>query len=258
MEMLTIANQKGGTGKSTTAHALGKGLMLKGYSVLFIDMDAQCNLSFSMRADTNGITTHDILKGQATAKKAIQHTEQGDIIPASPNLSGADMEITGKGKEYKLKHFLEPLKEQYDYIIIDTPPALGILTINALTASDSVIILAQADAYSLQGIGQLYGTIETVRAYSNPGLSLKGILLTRHNARSVLTRDLTEMIAETAEQLNTKLFTTTIRENIAVKEAQASRMDIFSYAPRSNAAKDYRAFIEELLEGGAEDGEKEL
>lgn len=249
-EIISIINQKGGVGKSTTAQALGAGLILKGFKVLLIDLDAQGNLSYTAGADITGLTVIDVLEQRTSPEQAIQRTAQGDIIPASPSLAGADMLLTQTGKEYRLKEAIEPLKSMYDYFIIDTPPALGILTINALTACTGVIIPAQADIYSLQGIGQLYHTIKTVKQYCNPDLKIKGILLTRHNNRTVLSRDMAEMIEETAKQLNTIVYKTTIRETVTVKEAQASRTDLYSYSPKSNAAADYTAFIEEVIKGG--------
>lgn len=249
MEIITIANQKGGVGKSTTAHALGAGLLRLDYRVLFIDLDSQMNLSYSMQADQKGATAYEVLTEKVAAADAIQHLEQGDIIAGCPLLSGADMELNRTGKEYRLKEALLPLQEKYDYIVIDTPPALGILTVNALTASNSVIIAAMADIFSLQGIGQLYSTVEVVKKYCNAGLLIKGVLLTRHSARSILSRDLTEMITGTAEQFHTFVYQTVIRECISLKEAQASQQDIFSYAPKSNAALDYTSFVQEFLEG---------
>lgn len=263
-QIITIATQKGGTGKTTTAHALGAGLILKGYKVLFIDLDPQLNLSYITRAELGGPTAYEVLTLKAAAADAIQQPQaedpgllkklfgkpvkiEPDIIPAGQALSGADMELNQTGKEYRLQEAIEPIRGSYDYIIIDTPPSLGILTVNALTASDSVIIPAQADIFSLQGIGQLYNTVEAVRKYCNPSLTINGILLTRYSLRSVLSRDMTELIADTARQLDTFVYQAVIREGIAVKEAQAQRMDIFTYAPKSNAAGDYMAFVNEML-----------
>lgn len=177
----------------------------------------------------------------------MQHTAQGDTIASSPTLAGADTIITAVGKEYRLKEALATIQEQYDYIIIDTPPALGILTINALTACDGCIIPAQADIYSLQGINQLYGTIQTVMKYCNPSMVVMGILLTRYNARAIISREVAEMVEQTAEQLHTKLYQAKIRECTALKECQAMKQDIYSYAPKSNAAADYSAFIDEII-----------
>ena len=168
LKSYAIINQKGGVGKSTTAEALGAGLTLKGYKVLFIDLDAQGNLTYTLGANSKGYNSLDVLTQEATAEAAIQHTDRGDIIPSTPALAGADTAITSTGKEYRLKEALEPLKKSYDFIVIDTPPALGILTINALTACTGAVIPAQADIYSLQGISQLNQTIETVRGIATP------------------------------------------------------------------------------------------
>lgn len=246
-ECIAVINQKGGVGKSTTSNAIGAGLFQRGYKVLFIDLDAQGNLSYSMKCENKPLSSLEVLTGTATAKEATLTTPQGDIIPASPALASADTIITDTGREYRLKEALEPLKGAYDYIIIDTPPALGTLTINALTACDSVIIPAQADIYSLQGIGQLNQTIQTVKRYCNKELTIKGIVITRYSPRAVLTRDMTDLLEDTAKQLNTKVFASRIRECIALKEAQASQTDIFTYNPRSNAGIDYKALLEEMI-----------
>lgn len=250
MKVIAIANRKGGVGKSTTAAALVNGLTLKGYKVLAIDLDAQRNLTSTMRARTDSKTALGVLTGDITASEAIRHTEGGDIIPASKALSGADATITETGKEYKLKEALEPVKGEYDYCIIDCPPALGILTVNALTAANSVIIPAQADIYSLEGIEDLQETIQPVRKYCNPELKIEGILLTRYSNRSILSRDVTTLAEQLADKLGTSLFKTTIREAIAVKEAQISQQSLFIYSPRAKVTQDYRDFIEELLKKG--------
>jgi chromosome partitioning protein len=247
--IFAITNQKGGVGKSTTTHALGAGLFYKKFRVLFIDLDPQGNLSYAMKADTTkSLSSYNFLTTQGQITGTVQRTSVGDIIPASPLLSRADIEFDTVGKEYKLKEALASIKNNYDFILIDTPPALSILTVNALAAADEVIIPAQADIFSLQGIGQLYNTIETVKKYCNPSLRIKGILLTRHNSRTILSRDLTDTISNTAAQLQSKIFKTVIRENISLKEAQANQQDIFSYELSSNAAYDYNKFISELLE----------
>ena len=248
MKTITVTNQKGGTGKTTTAIQLAAGLSLKGYKTLSIDLDAQGNLTYTAGAKTNGATAPGVLTGEVKAEDAIQHTPSGDIIAANKALAGADAFIADTGKEYRLKEALESLQAAYDYIIIDTPPALGILTINALTACNSVIIPAQADIYSLQGIEQLADTMKPVKKYCNPNLKIAGILLTRYNSRSVLSREVAELAEQLADKLGTKLFKTTIREAIAVKEAQISQQSLFDYAPKAKVTEDYRAFIEELLE----------
>ena len=247
MIIYSIINQKGGVGKSTTALAIGAGLSLKGYAVLYADLDAQGNLSYTMGADTQGYNAMGVLQRPETAKAEVQHTDQGDIIASSPALAGADAVITETGKEYRLKEALESLSGLYDYCIIDTPPALGILTVNALTACSGVIIPAQADIYSLQGISQLNNTLQTVKRYCNPELSILGIVLTRYNGRAIIRREVAEMLEQTARGLNTKLYKSRIRECTALVEAQATKQNIYSYAPRSNAAADYKALVAEIL-----------
>lgn len=246
MDIVAIVNRKGGVGKTATAQALGAGLKRKGYSVLYVDLDSQTNLSYGLNADTNGLTSMDILTGTATARDAIRHTDHGDIIPGSETLAGADTSIDGTGKEYRLKEALDGL--QYDFIVIDTPAALGTLTINALTAANSVIIPVQAEVYSLQGIGQISKTIEAVKKYCNRDLQIKGILITRYNGRAVISKEMQENLQSAAAQLKTRLYSAPIRECISIKEAQACRQDIYSYAPKSNAARDYAAFVDEFTE----------
>ena len=248
-QIISITNQKGGVGKSTTAQALGAGYSLKGFKVLFIDLDPQGNLSYTLGAKPESYSILDVFNKKVTTVKAIQQTQGGSyLLSSSPLLSGADMQLNQTGKEYKLKEALGPIKDKYDYIIIDTPPSLGILTINALTASTWAIIPAQADIYSLQGIGQFYNTVNAVKQYCNTSLIIKGILLTSFNNRTILSRDMQEMIKDTAKKLGTTLFNTTIRKNVAVKEAQAYKQDIFTYSPKSNASIDYQNLIKELEE----------
>lgn len=246
MEVVAIVNRKGGVGKTATAQALGAGLARKKKKVLYIDLDSQTNLSYGLGADAAGLNSMDVLLGEATAQEAIQHTPQGDVIAGSEALAGADAAIDGTGKEYRLKEAIDGL--QYDYIIIDTPAQLGTLTVNALTAANSVVIPVQAEVYSLQGIGQLSKTIEAVKKYCNRDLYIRGILITRYNGRAVISKDMQSNLKDAAEQLKTRLYSTPIRECVSIKEAQAIQQDIYTYAPRSNAAKDYEAFIKEFTE----------
>lgn len=245
-EIIAVVNRRGGVGKTATAHALGAGLILKGNKVLFVDLDSQSNLSYDLGVTKPDISAMDVLTGEATAEQAILHTPQGDLIPASEDLATADTAITGTGKEYRLQEALQPLKEIYDYIIIDTPPALGTLTVNALTACAGAIIPAQAEIHSLQGIGLLNDAIEAVKKYCNRDLYIKGIVITRYNGRAVLSKDMRDNLEAIAAQLHTKVFKEPIRECISIKEAQAAQQSIFEYAPRSNAARDYMALIDEL------------
>jgi chromosome partitioning protein len=247
-EIIVVTNQKGGVGKSTTAEALAEGLFIKKHKVLLIDLDSQGSISLTAGADTNKPTAYELLMNKANAHDATQYrTHRADIIPAGKHLIKLDIELTDKGKENRLKEKIDSLRSKYNYIVIDTPPALGVLTINALTAADSLIIPAQADLYSLQGIGQLYDTIGTVTAYTNPGLKLRGILLTRHNTRNILSRDMADTAKNTATAMNTFLYNTVIRECIAIREAQANQKNIYEYAPKSNASQDYLSFVNEFI-----------
>ena len=257
METIAIIQQKGGTGKSTTAAAIGAGLILKGYKVLLVDLDAQGNLTFITGAKARGKTIVDLLQQAAdpeaeqtlTTQAAIQHTPQGDILPSAPALAGADTVLADvPGKEFLLKGILQPVKGIYDYCIIDTPPTLGTLTVNALAAAERAIAPAQADIFSLAALSQLNTTIATVKKYCNPGLELSGIVITRYNGRPIISRETAERIGQAAEQYGTRLYDTRIRECTAIKEAATMRQSIFDYAPRSNAAKDYTALINEILE----------
>ena len=242
-----ITNNKGGVGKSTTAEALADGLVIRGYKTLLIDLDPQGSLSTG--ADQTKPTAYDVMTHQAPIIDSIQQRkDRADMLPASKSLSRLNAELVDTGKEYRLKEVLSPALPHYDYIIVDTPPALGVLTINALTASKYLIIPAQADIFSLQGIGQLMESVDAIKAYTNPDIELMGLLLTRHNARSVLTRDMSEIAQLTADKIETFLYKSVIREAVAVKEAQANRMSIFAYAPGSNPAKDYTEFTSEFIE----------
>ena len=247
MQVIAVINQKGGVGKSTTSLSIGAGFTLKGYKVLYIDLDAQGNLSYTLKASNNGCNAMKVLQNPETIRKEIKTTLQGDVIASSPSLSGADSLLIETGKEYRLKESLEFISDLYDYVIIDTPPSLGILTINALTASDGVLVPSCADIYSLQGIMQLKGTIETVRKYCNNSLKILGIILTRYNSRTIISREVTEMLEQMARQLNTKLYRIKIRECTAIKESQVMRKSIFEYAPKSNASSDYKALVEEII-----------
>lgn len=247
-EAIAVCNKKGGVAKTTTAHALGAGLALKGYKTLLLDLDSQCNLSQAAGADLTGPGTGDVLKGEAPAAEAVQALSDClDIIPGGANLAKADIELTETGKEYRLKEVIADLLPGYSYVVIDTPPALGILTINALTAAGRLIVPAQADYFSLQALEDLQTVLDVVRKYTNPTLHTMGILFTRHNPRTIFTRDLDEVITDTAAHLQTSVFSARIREAVAIKEAQASHQDIYTYSPKSKVAEDYRQFVEEVI-----------
>lgn len=249
-----IANQKGGVGKTTTAHALTAGLMLKGYKTLAVDIDPQGNLTYTMNADERREGVYELMKGGISPLESIQHTAQGDIISGSLMLSGADMEFTDTGREYLLSEALEPLGEVYDAIVIDCPPTLGILTINALTAAHDLVIPMGADIYSLQGFSQLYTTIGKVKKRCNQSLGIAGLLITRYNGRTILGQELRDTIEDKARQIGTGLFQSVIREGIAIKEAQTRQISVYAAAPKSNAAQDYLSFVDEYWAGNTSVG----
>lgn len=249
MEVITICQRKGGTGKTQTALNIGAGLHRQGKRILFIDLDSQANLTKNLRIDPDQIehSVYDVLTGAITADRAIVEATEGSLLPASAELSVADIRLTGRGKEYRLRDALQPILSRYDYTIADTPPSLGINLVNALTASDSAIITAEARKSSLDGISELYGTLEAVRKISNKDLQIKGILITRYQPRTILARDMRKNLELIADNLGTQVFRSAIRENTAIAEAEAMQESIFKYAPRSNGAKDYQSLISEVM-----------
>ena len=246
--VIAVSNQKGGVGKTTSVQNVAASLTYKDFKVLMIDLDPQGNLSFISGADNESRpTVYEALRGDIGITEALQHTKNGDIVPANILLSGADREFT---KPNLLGDKLGPIKAGYDYILIDTPPSLGILTINALTAADSVIIPISADVLGLQGLSQLYDTIVEVQKHSNPKLYIEGILFTQYNARTLLTREFTKATKQAAKRMKTKVFDTTIRASVATREAQAHQTDVLSYSKISPTADDYNAVTIEIIKGG--------
>ena len=244
MRIFSISSQKGGTAKTTTAAAMAAGAAMRGQKALVIDLDPQGSLTYIMGADGDAQGSYELLK---EGKAAVQACNGVDVIPASLNLAGIDVELSQKpGRDFILREALEPIKEKYSYIILDTAPQLGTLLINALTASTDVIIPVQADVFALQGIYQLLDTIAQVQRYTNKDLQIAGVLLTRYNTRTVISRDLTESIQEKCDSFNIPLLKTAIREGVAIKEAQLMRQSIYEYAADSNATKDYITLLEEL------------
>lgn len=251
IKIISITNQKGGVGKTTTTSAIAAGFKLRGYRVLCVDLDPQSNLSFSSGAETDDCPTiYEILKGEAKTSFSIQKMPSFDIISSNILLSGIELEFTQTGREFLLKEALNTVKDKYDYIFIDTPPALSILTVNAFTASDYIVIPMLADIFSLQGIAQLSETIERVKKYCNPNLKVEGIVLTKFNKRTILSREIKGTAELIAEKLNTSLFNSTIRSSVAIMEAQTNQQDIYNYAPKNAAAQDYMDLVEELIERG--------
>lgn len=247
-KVIAVTNQKGGVGKTTTCSALCGGLVKLGKRVLAIDLDPQGNLSFSLGADTEeSFTIHDVFKGVLDIEDAIQETKTCDVIPSNILLSASELELTSVGREYILREQLEQVSDLYDYIVVDTPPALSILTINAYTASDMLVIPMMAEILSLQGISQLKETVFAVKKYYNQQLEIKGILLTKYNPRLTLTKEVEELTSIIAKQLKTKLFDSKITSSVVIAEAPAHGITIMDYAPKSKATKEYMNFIEELL-----------
>lgn len=253
MQVLTVINQKGGIGKTTAALNIGAALRHSGYKVLYIDTDQQSSLTNTLLAGGQDKTLLDILIKHTPAEEAIAHTELGDIIPSHTDLAAADIMLYNEvGKEYLLKEAIAPIRAaaEYDYIIIDTPPVLSTLTINALTAADRAIIPLHADIYSLDGLGQVAKTINTVKQRLNPALTISGVVITLYDARGRLEQDIAAHLEELAAAIGTKLYNTKIRRCKPIKEAQSYGKDLFTYAPKSNGAADYRALTAEIIEEG--------
>lgn len=247
-QIIVFANQKGGVSKTTTTGAFAAELARRGFRVLAIDADPQANLSDSVGADTQELSSlYDLLRRDCTVSDAIQQLEGFDIIAANIMLSACEQELVATGKEYRLREQLEPILPEYDYIIIDTPPSLGILTINAFTAADTVIIPTTPGIFSASGIQQLHNTIQNTRKYCNPGLCIAGVLMTRYNPQANISKDMRQLTTLLSGHIGAPLFATHIRASVAVEEAQAKKMDIFTHRQRSTVAQDYIAFVDEFL-----------
>lgn len=245
---IVLSNQKGGVGKTTSVYSLAAIFKAKGYRVLAVDMDPQGNLSFSMGAVTDGSATiYEVLKEEIKPRFAVQRTTLVDLIPSNILLSSIELEFTGTQREFLLKRALESLKPEYDFIFIDSPPALGILTVNAFTAADYVLVPMLSDIFSLQGITQLDDTIRRVRIYCNQEIEHLGIFLTKHNPRTRFSREVTGTVEMVAADLGMPFLNTCIRESVALREAQSLQKSLLEYAPRCNAVLDYEQLAEELL-----------
>ena len=247
--VIAITNQKGGVGKTTTSAALASGLAAQGAKVLGVDLDSQGNLGFCLGMEGNGPTVLDAMLGRVRVQTAIRRLAICDVLASDITLSSSGIDRLEPGKrESVLRDTLAPVMDYYDYIVIDPPPALNILTVNAYTVSDFLIIPMYADILSLVGLSQLRETIDSVRVELNPHLRVLGILLTRYNPRSRLSKDVLELAASLASQINTKVFDVKIRSSVYVSEAPAHGQDIIRYNPSSPAAKDYKALINEIAE----------
>lgn len=248
---IAITNQKGGVGKTTTASALLSALHLEGHRVLGVDLDPQGSLGFSLGLDIEHCATiYEVLRGQADIEDIIVPTDSGDIVPSNILLSTAELEFSRTGREFLLKNMLAPLADRYDYIIIDTPPALNVLTVNAYVVADALIIPMVPEILSLLGVSQIKETIETVRRCYNSRLKVLGILLNKYSARLTLNREVLEMSEQIAIQLNTKVFEAKIRSGISVAEAPAHGESVLTYAPKSKPAQDFLDLLSEIRKAG--------
>ena len=250
MKKIVLACQKGGVAKSTTAYTMAAGLYNQGYKVLMIDTDPQANLSFTAGLDVASVQNnlYDVFKGTIPIDEAINNSRVGfDIVTGGLNMVSADMEFTQTGREYMLKESIESIESEYDFGIVDTAPHMGILTINALTAADSVIIPITADIYALMGLTQLKGIIDSVKRYSNHNLKISGLLLTKYKGTNA-NKSMMAQAERIADSFGTILYKTTIREATAIQESQILQRDIFAESAKAGVTQDYRAFLKEFLE----------
>lgn len=250
--IISVVTQKGGVGKTTICNSLSATLNARGARVLCIDMDPQGNLSFSTGAETEeSYTIYEALKGSVSdLTDIIQRRAMCDIIPSNILLSAIELEFTGENREFLLKNILRAVVNFYDYIIIDSPPGLGILTVNALAACDYVIIPMTPDIFSLQGLALVYDTIVHIQASVNPDIKVAGVLINRYISRSRLHQEVKGTAQMISQSLNIPLFDTVIRNSYSLSEAQSLQKDITQYAPRSAGVKDFSKFATELADMG--------
>lgn len=243
----TISNHKGGVGKTTSTINIGSALALLNKKVLLVDLDPQANLTQSLGIQNPEITIYDNLKGEKI-HSYIEYKKNLYVIASSLDLSAAEIDLSSEpGREYILKEVLLPLKNKFDYIIIDCPPSLGLLTINALTASDYVIIPMQAEYLPLRGLVKLKDVISKIQTRLNPALEIGAVFLTQYDSRKILNRD----IAENVESFfGNKFLHTKISNNIALAEAPSQGKDIFSYNRNCKGAEDYLSIVDEMIHKG--------
>ncbi|MCI7248494.1 MAG: AAA family ATPase [Clostridiales bacterium] len=247
---IAIFNQKGGVGKTTTNINLAACLAAKGKKILILDIDPQGNTTSGVGISKRGlkVTTHEILiEDTYRPEEAIIPTgiKNLDIMPASVQLAGAEVELIQiAGREKRLKKAIDQVKPNYDYIFVDCPPSLGLLTINSLTAVDSVLIPIQCEFYALEGVSQLMSTIEIVKKNSNPDLQIEGVILSMFDGRTNLS---IQVVEEVKKYFKEKVYTTVIPRNVRLAEAPSHGMPVIQYDPKSAGARAYKEFAEEFL-----------
>lgn len=247
-EVVVFANQKGGVGKTTTAVNLGAYLALSGKKVLLVDFDPQGNLSSSVGQRQAESGMYEVLMGDAEAASAISATDIPglDILPSTIDLSGATVELVdAKEREGFLKRALEPLRGEYDYLMIDSPPSLGILTVNGLVAADKVMIPLQCEYFALEGLTQLLQSIEKIQKTLNPQLDIFGIVFTMYDSRTRLAQD---VVQEVISYFGRRVFRTIIPRNVRLSEAPSHGVPIHSYDPECAGARSYQKLAEEVLQ----------
>lgn len=250
--MIAVANQKGGVGKTTTSINLSACLAEKGKKVLLVDMDSQGNTTSGLGLEKNELekTIYEVLREEISVEDAIVEIEDcfGNLflIPSNRNLAGAEIElITSENMQYILKEKLSPIKDQYDYIILDCPPALGMLTVNAMTASDSVLVPIQCEFYALDGLSQLIYTINLIQENLNPSLEIEGVVFTMYDARTNLSLQVVENVKD---NLNQNIYKTIIPRNVRLAEAPSHGLPINLYDKKSSGAEAYHLLADEVIE----------
>ncbi|HBP97994.1 ParA family protein [Leuconostoc lactis] len=246
-QIIALANQKGGVGKTTTSVNLGAALAQAGQRVLLVDIDAQGNATSGSGIDKSELErdSYDVIVDGAPLHEVIVPTDNYDLVPATIQLSGAEIELADKKeREYRLKAALATVADDYDFILIDNPPALGLLTVNAFTAADAILIPVQTEFYALEGLGQLLNTIELVRQQFNPDLDIAGILLTMYDGRTNLAKQVAE---EVRNYFGDKVYDTVIPRTVRLSEAPSYGQAIIDFDPRSVGAQVYTELAQEVL-----------
>lgn len=247
MRVIAFINQKGGVSKTTGVVNIGYGLHALNRKVLLLDMDPQAHLTYSLGIESHELenSTYSLLKGESPVSDVIVHRKGVDILPASLELSGAEIELSSMpGREVLLKESLASLHSEYDYVLIDCPPSLGLLTLNALTAASEVYIPLLPEFLALRGVRKLMEVVEIVRKRLNPVIHITGVLISRFDNRKILHKEIVENVKSV---FGKAVFDTYIRENIAIAEAPSYGENIFEYKPNSNGAADYEALCLEII-----------